>query len=334
VIRIHANLDCEATWAGVQLPARVLRKISALAALTSVLADDDAEVWAPAAVDPTRLLAAPAWHRPAMRVGVPEAPDLAWARPDAKPYNDRRFALDVAEVAGIDMAGARVITSIDELAGATGPWVCKALWTTAGRDRCHGDGPPTAEQRVYLARMLERARIADQLDPARPPSSSQRGLARRSPTKRAYAEAGGVCFEPWLDRLVDAGTCARVDATGVIVDEPHTLIVDPRGGFGGIELTPPALAASERDDIVAAVHSVGTALAAAGYVGPFAVDSFVYMANGERRLRPLVEVNARHSFGHVARALGARRLGFAAPPVDATVLVAPTIDDPTTAWIA
>ncbi|HEV7553959.1 MAG TPA: hypothetical protein VGO00_00825, partial [Kofleriaceae bacterium] len=162
MIRIHANLDCEATWAGIQLPARVLRKISALASLTSVLVDDqDAEVWAPAAVDPTRILAAPAWRRPAMRVGTPEAPALAWADATAKPYNDRRFALDVAAVADIDMAGARVITSIDELAGVTGPWVCKALWTTAGRDRCHGDGPPTDEQRVYLARMLERARIAD-----------------------------------------------------------------------------------------------------------------------------------------------------------------------------
>ena len=66
--------------------------------------------------------------------------------------------------------------------------------------------------------------------------------------------------------------------------------------------------------------------------GPFAIDGFVYW-DGARRLRPLVEINARHTFGHVARALGCGRLGFTPAPAGATVLVAPIDGDPTTAWI-
>jgi hypothetical protein len=50
----------------------------------------------------------------------------------------------------------------------------------------------------------------------------------------------------------------------------------------------------------------------------------------------MCELNARHTFGHVARALaaryGTRVLGFGSPPPDARILVAPGDDDPVTAW--
>ena len=55
-------------------------------------------------------------------------------------------------------------------------------------------------------------------------------------------------------------------------------------------------------------------LAQAGYRGPFGIDAFVYGTGYDRQLYPLCEINARHTFGHVARALGRRlgitRLGF------------------------
>ncbi|MDQ3300074.1 MAG: hypothetical protein M3619_26130, partial [Myxococcota bacterium] len=190
--------------------------------------------------------------------------------------------------------------------GLAGPWVCKAPWTAAGRDRCHGTGTPTAEQRTRLERLLARF--------------------------------GSLVAEPWCDRLVDVGVCATVAADGLIsAQAAHGLLTDRRGGFLGIDLTPPALERAERDQLVILVGAAGAALAARGYVGPFTVDAFAYQEDATRRFQPLCEINARFSFGWIARAFAARtgitRLGFAAPPPGATILIQPA-DDHVTAWIA
>jgi hypothetical protein len=292
---ILANLDCEARWAGRPLGGRVLRRICAVSALLAYLArpDDDAEVWAPAPVDPGRLTL----ERPVtMRTGTPPRWDLAWADPAARAANDRRLALAVHERLGTLLPGQRAVTSIDELPQA-GAWVAKAPWTAAGRDRIHGNGPPSDEQRVYAGRLLQRC--------------------------------GALLVEPWLPRTLDLGVTARVDRRPgrVTASPPHTLRCDARGAFLGIDLAEPPLARAHRAQLDAFVAAAGEALAATGYAGPFTVDAFVH-AGGLHAC----EINARHTFGHVARALGARVLGFGPPPPGAHVLVAPTTDDPTTAW--
>jgi hypothetical protein len=302
---VHANLDCEARWAGRALPADVLARISLYGALVTALAPADAEVelWSPAAIDPQKL--ALPWPI-ALRTGTPPHADLAWADDAAKAVNDRRLALALAPV-----DGARVI---DRLAGDwPDAWVAKAPWTAAGRDRVRGRGTPTGETLRALDRLLGRS--------------------------------GALVLEPWHDRIVDAGVCARVDRDGTITQQPpHTLLVDARGAFLGIALAEPALAASERAELVAHVDRAGRALAERGYAGPFAVDAYAYTDHGARKLRPLCEINARYSFGWVARALdqrfaslrdaaharlGTHTLGFGAPPPTARLLIAP----PTTAWI-
>jgi hypothetical protein len=112
------------------------------------------------------------------------------------------------------------------------------------------------------------------------------------------------------------------------------VLADARGGFLGIDRSPPPLSPAEHARLAEVAAAVSAALVRAGYAGPFGIDAFVHAQDGERRLHPLCEINARHTFGHVARALGATRLGFGpeAPP-GATVLIAPAADDPTTAWI-
>jgi hypothetical protein len=304
---VHANLDCEAAWAGAPLPPAVARRISHYAALLAALAPEgrDVEVWAPAAVDPARLLSPPPWRAPAMRVGAPPRADARWADPGARAANDRRLALAVAASRGAALPGQRTIASADEI-DLPGPWVCKAPWTAAGRDRCRGAGPPTAEQRARIARLLARG--------------------------------DGLVLEPWCERIVDAGVCARVGADGLAVAHPpHTLIADARGGFLGIDLAPPALEPAERDRLSELVAAAGAALAELGYAGPFAVDAFAYRDGDRRRFRPLCEINARLSFGWIARALaerlGARRLGFGPAPAGALVLIAPA-GDGITAWCA
>jgi hypothetical protein len=297
MMRILANLDCEARWAGAPLPQRVLRRISAAAALLAYLVPEDTvEVWAPAEVDPARLSLD---RRVTMRTGTPDRWDLAWADPGAKAANDRRLALAVHDRLGTRLPGARAITSAGELDGMRGPWVAKAPWTAAGRDRIHGDGPPSDEQRVYARRLIERS--------------------------------GCLIVEPWLSRLIDVGVTARLERGRVVAAPPHTLLTDARGAFLGIDLAEPPLTPLERAELDRAVAAAADALAAAGYAGPFTVDAFVY--GPERRLH-MCEINARHTFGHVARAIGGRVLGFGPPPPAATTLIAATADDPFTAWHA
>lgn len=306
---ILGNLDCEATWGGRALPLHVARRVSASAALLAALApaDEPVTVFAPADVDPARIKLA----NVTMQVGTPPRWDLAWADPGAKAANDRRVALALTEALELELRGARAVSSLAELdahlaATSPGRWVCKAPWTAAGRDRAHGEGRTlTGELRVYVGRLIERF--------------------------------GAVLFEPWLDRVSDIGVCAQLGRDGrVTAEAPHTLQSDARGAFVGIDLAEPALHDDDRALLANTVDASGAALHCLGYAGPFTVDAFMYREGDALHLHPLCELNARHTFGHVARALGARLgtrvLGFGPPPPGAQVLVAPSDSDPTTAW--
>lgn len=311
---IHANLDAEARWAGGSLPGAIATRVSYYAALLSVLAPPgaDVEVWAPAPIDASRLIASPVWKPPSMRVGTPPHADLVWANSDAKAANDRRLAH-----AMVPLAGSRVVATIDDAIATTsalGRWVTKAPWTTAGRDRCHGEGAPTEEQRTRLSRLI--------------------------------AKFGALVVEPWMDRLFDVGLCARVDELRpskheadpfyVTLGDAHSLITDARGTFLGIDLAPPPLSSEESTQLGVTAREVGARLAAIGFRGPFAIDAFAYRdTDGERRLHSLCEINARFTFGHVARAFAVQRktrLGFGQPSSEATVLVA-AANDGITAWL-
>jgi hypothetical protein len=309
MITILANLDQEARWSGLGVPDRVARRIAAASVLMAALApiDTDVEIYVPAPVDPTRVqLPRP----PRLRVGRPEAWDLAWCDPAAKAVNDRRFALALATALSIALRGAAAVTSLAELDAHLGRarltrWVCKAAWSAAGRDRAFGTGDSVHGE--------TRARIA-----------------------RLIARCGAVVVEPWCERIIDVGACAQVSGQR---SAPHGLLVDARGGFRGITLDADVLLAHERSRLDEVVTACAAALARAGYRGPFAVDAFAYRgADGKRRFHPLCELNARHTFGHIAHALrarhGGRALGFGEPPAGARVLVAPGGDDPVTAWLA
>jgi hypothetical protein len=320
-MKLLGNLDCEAAWAGARLPDAVQQRISLYAALFAACAPDPGdgrdrephEIWVPARVDPARLVAHPRWTPPILRTGAPpRAIDLAWADPAARDANDRSRTLAIAQALGVALPGARVVGSLAELEGhvagfANRPWICKARWTAAGRDRARGAGCTVGgELRTRIGRMLERL--------------------------------GPLVFEPWLDRVADLGVCGEVTPGGAIVlAEPHRLITDPRGGFLGIELAP-ALEPAIIDPLQATAHAAAARLAAqTGYRGPFAIDAFVYRDGAAHHLHPLCEINARHTFGWIARGLarrlGIQRLGFGPPPHDATVLIMPG-DDRVTAWCA
>lgn len=310
---IYGNLDQEARWARATLPQSVLKRISACATLLGSFAADDEDVviHTPVAIDPARVQ----YRRVSLQTGVPAQWDVAWANPTAERANDRRTALTLAETLGVALPGSRAITSLAELdthlaangaaAGFERRWVCKAPWTAAGRDRAHGKGDVAdGEIRVHIGRMLERF--------------------------------GVLMFEPWCDRVLDLGVCVQLRDDGTMhVDRPHTLLSDSRGNFLGIDIVEPALTPAEHDELARVVTAAGETLHGVGYSGAFTLDAFVYRDHGMRRLHPLCELNARHTFGHVARALhgrlGTRVLGFGAAPPDARILVAPG-DDGVSAW--
>ncbi len=310
---IYANLDQEARWARTTLPQRVLERISAAATLLASFAPEGESVvlHLPAAIDPARVQFA----NVEVRTGVPPHWDVAWAKPTAQEANDRRLSLQLGHDLGVALPGSRMITSVDDLvahlaadgaaAGFERRWVCKAPLSAAGRDRAHGQGEVVdGEVRVHLGRMLEKF--------------------------------GALTFEPWLDRMIDLGICVQLRPDGTLhVDRPHTLISDSRGHFLGIDIVEPALTEAEHAELGRVVHAAGSKLHGVGFTGAFTLDAFVYRDHGVRKLHPLCELNARHTFGHVARALharlGTRMLGFGTPPPEARILVAPGADG-VSAW--
>ena len=203
-------------------------------------------------------------------------PDPATARA----CNDRRFAFHLAERQGWTLPGARIIESLDDLpAGADGhPWIGKAIFSAAGRERARISQPD--EQRRRLERLLSRF--------------------------------GALVVEPWVDRVLDLGCAGIVDADAGRIDvfPPHRLDCDAAGVFraaiiddSGATVAEPAVLAAVRDSAQAA----GDALAAAGYRGPFSVDAYLWRDRaGAVQLQRMSEVNARLTFGLVARAAAER----------------------------
>lgn len=124
--------------------------------------------------------------------------------------------------------------------------------------------------------------------------------------------------------------------SGVELLGGHRLLIDATGVFRGVDLDPEIDFAALRE----AAMRAGDALHLAGYHGPFGIDAFVWRdAAGGEHLHPMCEINARLSFGHIARALGepplTLRLAIAPEPIPAgaRVLLAPSDEDPTSAWI-
>ncbi len=367
-VRIVGNLDCETAYsrsasgrsaARLALSQGVRRRLAALSTILRVLAPDatPTRLRTLEPVDPARL--------PTI-AGIPDvtleyesseraardddAPRLPWGETDADPRiprpqaestrsslvdalwtlppasvgaaaiaNSRATLLDVADALDERLPGARLVRSLDELdaclaASATSRWVVKAIWSAAGRDRVRGSGADfdRPDDRTYAARLLERD--------------------------------GALLFEPWMNRIADVACSALVDDSGVRILGAHTLVVDAYGRFEGIAIDDdsPPLEAPSHDRLVRATRQAAEHLAAIGYRGPIGVDAWTYRdPDGNARFHALGEINARLTFGIVARAaierldLAAGRLvlGRGDAPANAIPLLAAGPADDTAAWI-
>ncbi len=290
------NLDCEVVWAGASaLPAAITARLALLATTLRVFARDDHDrLWLPGPVSPAQIPDAGA-PRPILCTGpLPPGRRLPWGaltEPGlaiARTVNDRRFAAALAAELGVALPGTRTVTSVAELrahlvaggadASPDGGWVAKAPLTAAGRDRVRRTGA-----------------VIDSATATR--------------VERLLARTGALVFEPWMPRLLDVGQGGIVvDASRAILLPPHRARCDASGVIRGLIVDDGAgLEPGERARLAATVAAVARRLGAAGYRGPFVVDAFVHDAGGTRQLHPLCEINARLTFGLVARAWATRR---------------------------
>ncbi|HEX2224088.1 MAG TPA: hypothetical protein VHN15_07765 [Thermoanaerobaculia bacterium] len=334
--RILANLHCEDEWAGGRrtLGKAALSTAAAAGTLLRAFAREGDRLWLPAPVDPGRMAAVPGLPVPEIETGplaalppagavltwgatstviLSEAKDLGggalsreagegwgggplhdllWHLPPPPPevasaVHHRGFCLRVAESLGFALPGARMVASLADLEtllaapGAPRSWVVKAPLSAAGRDRYVG------REGVCLDDPAARRAVA--------------GLFRRF---------GRLLFEPWMERTDDFGCAALLLPDGELrVVSFHRQLVDRRGQFLGIELAASfagleGLSEEERGRMETALSGVAEALREAGYHGPFGIDAWQYRsANGSLVLHPLGEINARMTFGLVARAL-------------------------------
>ena len=345
---ILGNLDCERAWTGASaMPAKIASRIGALATLMRALAPDEVRevaVWTATPLSSARFPVVDGLPSLHLQSGALPTGDVvawgayrdesvvrattgtswrsrAWSTPTptieiARTVNDRRFAQRLARDLGCQLPAATAVTSIDELRmhlerhAITGAWVVKAALTAAGRDRAWGDGAHLDDElATRITRLLQAHRA--------------------------------LVFEPWKERLVDVAVAGVVTTDReVITLPPHRCIVDDRGTFRGIDIADVPLLSDEAERLAQVARAVGAALAVAAYHGPFSIDAFAYRdANGDRRFHALCEINARFSFGHVARALAERlgkntlRVGNDAPPKDALLLVDSEPSDSSRAWM-
>ena len=205
--------------------------------------------------------------------------DLAWATiPDveaARRVNHRRFAFELAQARGWALVGARMIRDLGEIT-LPAPWVAKAPYSAAGRERVR-----------HLGGAMPVARL-----------------------ERLLARFGELLVEPWVERLGDLG-CAGI---GAHVFAPHRLENDAAGVYRAAVIDDAAGDwPDERRALRGVAEEAAQALADAGYRGPFAVDGYVYRdpATGAPRLQRMSELNARLTFGLVERARYERAAGCA-----------------------
>ncbi len=312
--RILANLDCELHWAKrltpgphKELPLAVRQALARSGQLLSVFSRGSDEVStlveAPHAWTPGEELLA--WGQ---MMGMPESErsletsaslgrwqEALWhlraKGESAAKCNDRFFAAKLVRDPEFSLPELRAIGSLEDFdhylkTSTLGPgdsWVAKAPFSASGRERVRRRGRILdGEERVRVGRLISRYRQ--------------------------------LLVEPWMPRVADYGcTGLAYEARSELrIFAPHQLHSDGTGVFRGVRIadreTMAALGASFARAVQGSAESAGHALHAAGYRGPFGIDAFTYHdAAGNLRLQARSEINARLSFGLVARALAEQR---------------------------
>lgn len=185
--------------------------------------------------------------------------------------NDKLFSHRVERDLGISMPGSAIASDCQSLErqvkGTPHDWVLKHPFGVGGRERVTGK--------------------AHTLSPA----AEQWARAR-------FKEGWGLLFEPWLRKEAEYSLHFEIGADARPRYLGHCrLLTDPSGAFRGNAVTP---GETLPDGLRSKADQALEIVAAEGYRGPVSLDSMVGFLGSERLVRPVVEINARYSFGRLA----------------------------------
>lgn len=197
--------------------------------------------------------------------------------------NSRIFRWQLEHDLGIALPGSAVLRSVDELnahiAAQVAPgagWVLKANFGMAGRERMLGRGPQPSAPAINWA-------------------------------KKKLEQSAGIVFEPWVDRVSEAGLQWHVPSAG----EPQLLgitplLTDASGTYRGSRLTCATDELAGWQPAIEKTREVACRVQHCGYWGALGIDAMLYRTSeGEVSCRPLQDLNARYTMGRLA--LGLRR---------------------------
>jgi hypothetical protein len=184
--------------------------------------------------------------------------------------NDKRYSHRLEGELGCAFPGSRIVGSLSELESAVsrcrGDWVLKHPLGVGGRERVTG-------------------------------KAGQANPQARSWAASRFAEGWTLIFEPWAYRRTESSFHFEIEGSGAVFLGQCGLVSDESGAFRGNRL----IRESELDAVL--LGTVQLAMAKvweSGYRGPVSVDSFRGFLGDKEVLRPIMEINARYSFGRMA----------------------------------
>lgn len=197
--------------------------------------------------------------------------------------NSRRFSVELETEWGVGLQGTALIhsetelnTALRNLLAENSPWLLKANFGMAGRERIRGEGRQPTDQALHWFR-------------------------------RRLAQDGVVIFEPFVNIVAEAGLQFVVPKTGppkLLGITP--LISDATGTYRGSRFDDdPKITATWSDAVTIATHAAER-IQSLEYFGPLGVDAAKYRTeDGTIQIRPLQDINARFTMGRLC--LGLRR---------------------------
>ncbi|MBI1347376.1 hypothetical protein GC163_13940 [bacterium] len=194
--------------------------------------------------------------------------------------NSRRWSMDLEQSWNVGLEGSQTITDLSavetavaQFPGLLTKWVIKAEFGMSGRERLLGYGPLTAALRPWF-------------------------------TKRQRAD-GVVFFEPWVQRIAEAGILFDIVDTGVQFVGVAEMLPTSQGQYAG-SIFHQTDSAHDWSPAIEIATQAAERLHQQGYRGPLGIDAMWYRDDsGAVRCRPLQDVNARWTMGRLA--LGWRR---------------------------
>ena len=192
--------------------------------------------------------------------------------------NSRIFRWQLEDELEVALPGSAVLRSVSELMSHVGKsviansgWVLKANLGMAGRERLLGSGPIITESALNWAR-------------------------------KRFANSAGLVFEPWVDRVSEAGLQWNIPTSG----DPELLGITPlftdaSGCYRGSRLSCTASETAAWQPAIEKTLQVALRVQQCGYWGPLGIDAMLYhTADGQVACRPVQDLNARYTMGRFA----------------------------------